>query len=54
MYVYINSFNVNIFLVLIYFSWQVCDISSISDIKSFASRFSSKDVPVHILVSPLL
>ncbi|KAL2455986.1 NAD(P)-binding Rossmann-fold superfamily protein [Forsythia ovata] len=30
---------------------EVCDISSISDIKSFASRFSSKDVPVHILVN---
>ncbi|KAL6520246.1 hypothetical protein OROMI_032426 [Orobanche minor] len=27
----------------------VCDISCIHDIKSFASRFSSKDLPVHIL-----
>ncbi|KAL6530280.1 hypothetical protein OROHE_014633 [Orobanche hederae] len=30
---------------------EVCDISSVHDIKSFASRFSSKDVPVHILVN---
>ncbi|XP_015886344.3 uncharacterized protein LOC107421591 [Ziziphus jujuba] len=30
---------------------EVCDLSSVSDIKSFASRFSSKDVPVHILVN---
>ncbi|KAL3845872.1 hypothetical protein ACJIZ3_003275 [Penstemon smallii] len=30
---------------------EVCDISSTSDIKSFASRFSSKDVPLHILVN---
>ncbi|KAA3477907.1 dehydrogenase/reductase SDR family member 12 [Gossypium australe] len=29
---------------------EVCDLSSISEIKSFASRFSSKDVPVHVLV----
>ncbi|KAG8377278.1 hypothetical protein BUALT_Bualt08G0012700 [Buddleja alternifolia] len=36
--------NKNVFL-------EVCDISSIGDIKSFASRFSSKDVPVHVLVN---
>ncbi|KAL3592600.1 hypothetical protein D5086_011240 [Populus alba] len=30
---------------------EVCDLSSISDIKSFASRFSSKNVPVHVLVN---
>ncbi|XP_038698984.1 dehydrogenase/reductase SDR family member 12 isoform X3 [Tripterygium wilfordii] len=32
-------------------SLQVCDLSSVSDIKSFASRFSSKDAPVHVLVN---
>ncbi|XP_047307343.1 dehydrogenase/reductase SDR family member 12 [Impatiens glandulifera] len=30
---------------------EVCDLSSIHEIKSFASRFSSKDLPVHILVN---
>nr|XP_016489972.1 PREDICTED: dehydrogenase/reductase SDR family member 12 [Nicotiana tabacum] len=30
---------------------EVCDISSVSDVKSFASRFCSKDVPVHVLVN---
>ncbi|KAM7266699.1 hypothetical protein ACFE04_004596 [Oxalis oulophora] len=30
---------------------EVCDLSSVSDIKSFASRFSSKKVPVHVLVN---
>ncbi|XP_030952161.1 dehydrogenase/reductase SDR family member 12 [Quercus lobata] len=30
---------------------EVCDLSSVSEIKSFASRFSSKDVPIHILVN---
>ncbi|XP_021811181.1 dehydrogenase/reductase SDR family member 12 [Prunus avium] len=30
---------------------EVCDLSSVSDIKSFASQFSSKNVPVHILVN---
>ncbi|XP_022765882.1 dehydrogenase/reductase SDR family member 12-like [Durio zibethinus] len=30
---------------------QICHLSSISKIKSFASRFSSKDVPVHVLVN---
>ncbi|KAF5749241.1 dehydrogenase/reductase SDR family member 12 [Tripterygium wilfordii] len=30
---------------------EVCDLSSVSDIKSFASRFSSKDAPVHVLVN---
>ncbi|KAA8537963.1 hypothetical protein F0562_027457 [Nyssa sinensis] len=30
---------------------EVCDLSSVSDIKSFASQFSSKDVPVHVLVN---
>lgn len=30
---------------------EVCDISSTDEIKSFASRFSSKDIPVHVLVN---
>uniref|UniRef100_A0A7N0ZSZ5 Dehydrogenase/reductase SDR family member 12 n=2 Tax=Kalanchoe fedtschenkoi TaxID=63787 RepID=A0A7N0ZSZ5_KALFE len=30
---------------------EVCDISSVSEVKSFASRFSSKDTPVHVLVN---
>ncbi|KAK8597348.1 hypothetical protein V6N13_001961 [Hibiscus sabdariffa] len=30
---------------------EICDISSISEIKSFASRFSSMDIPVHVLVN---
>nr|XP_009792801.1 PREDICTED: dehydrogenase/reductase SDR family member 12 isoform X2 [Nicotiana sylvestris] len=30
---------------------EVCDISSVNDVKSFASRFCSKDVPVHVLVN---
>ncbi|KAF3445467.1 hypothetical protein FNV43_RR10643 [Rhamnella rubrinervis] len=30
---------------------EVCDLSSVSDVKSFASKFSSKDVPVHVLVN---
>ncbi|CAM8973190.1 unnamed protein product [Rhodiola kirilowii] len=30
---------------------EVCDLSSVSDIKSFASRFSSKDAPLHVLVN---
>ncbi|KAM7507943.1 hypothetical protein LguiA_018396 [Lonicera macranthoides] len=30
---------------------EVCDLSSVGEIKSFASRFSSKDVPVHVLVN---
>ncbi|XP_058074846.1 uncharacterized protein LOC131223441 isoform X2 [Magnolia sinica] len=30
---------------------EVCDLSSVSDIKSFTSRFSSKDQPLHILVN---
>ncbi|CAI0396326.1 unnamed protein product [Linum tenue] len=37
--------------LLITFSSQVCDLSSINDIKSFAARFSSKEVPVHVLVN---
>ncbi|KAK3043934.1 hypothetical protein RJ639_000633 [Escallonia herrerae] len=28
---------------------EVCDLSSVSEIKSLASRFYSKDVPVHVL-----
>ena len=35
---------------LIKFRLQVCDLSSVSEIKSFTSRFSSKDVPIHVLV----
>ncbi|XP_071715900.1 uncharacterized protein [Rutidosis leptorrhynchoides] len=30
---------------------EVCDLSSINDIKSFASRFKAKDVPIHVLVN---
>lgn len=30
---------------------EVCDLSSVSDIRSFASRFSSKDELIHILVN---
>ncbi|CAH8384600.1 unnamed protein product [Eruca vesicaria subsp. sativa] len=30
---------------------EVCDLSSFNDIKSFASSFASKDVPVHVLVN---
>ncbi|CAN7029846.1 hypothetical protein Bca4012_043972 [Brassica carinata] len=30
---------------------EVCDLSSVNDIKSFASSFASKDVPVHVLVN---
>ncbi|OVA08125.1 Short-chain dehydrogenase/reductase SDR [Macleaya cordata] len=30
---------------------EVCDLSSLSDIKSCASKFSSKEQPVHILVN---
>ncbi|KAF7142159.1 hypothetical protein RHSIM_Rhsim06G0091900 [Rhododendron simsii] len=29
---------------------QVCDLSSVNEIKSFMSRFTSKDVPIHVLV----
>ncbi|KAE9445956.1 hypothetical protein C3L33_22145, partial [Rhododendron williamsianum] len=35
---------------LIKFSSQVCDLSSVNEIKSFTSRFTSKDVPIHVLV----
>lgn len=28
----------------------MCDLSSVSEIKSFASKFSKKDVPIHVLV----
>ncbi|XP_065881298.1 uncharacterized protein [Euphorbia lathyris] len=30
---------------------EVCDLSSVSEIKSFTSRFVSKDVPVHVLIN---
>ncbi|MQL96843.1 hypothetical protein Taro_029526 [Colocasia esculenta] len=30
---------------------EVCDLSSMAEIKSFASRFSSMDKPVHVLVN---
>ncbi|KAF9603987.1 hypothetical protein IFM89_039341 [Coptis chinensis] len=36
--------NQNVFL-------EVCDLSSVGEVKSFASRFSSKDQPVHVLVN---
>ncbi|KEH26035.1 short-chain dehydrogenase/reductase [Medicago truncatula] len=30
---------------------EICDLSSVTDIKSLASRFSEKNVPVHVLVN---
>ncbi|XP_058217727.1 uncharacterized protein LOC131328819 isoform X2 [Rhododendron vialii] len=30
---------------------EVCDLSSVNEIKSFTSRFTSKDVPIHVLVN---
>ncbi|KAK7315316.1 hypothetical protein VNO77_33856 [Canavalia gladiata] len=30
---------------------EICDLSSVNEIKSFASRFSKKNVPVHVLVN---
>lgn len=30
---------------------EVCDLSSVNEIKSFAARFSSKDVPLHVLIN---
>ncbi|KAJ4850237.1 hypothetical protein Tsubulata_008166 [Turnera subulata] len=33
---------------------EVCDLSSVSDIKSFASKFSSKQVPIHVNNAGLL
>lgn len=30
---------------------EICDLSSVDEIKSFASRFSSKDMPLHVLVN---
>lgn len=30
---------------------EVCDLSSVNEIKSFASRFTTKDVPIHVLVN---
>ncbi|XP_024009820.1 dehydrogenase/reductase SDR family member 12 isoform X1 [Eutrema salsugineum] len=30
---------------------EVCDLSSVNEIKSFATSFASKDVPVHVLVN---
>ncbi|KAH7657381.1 dehydrogenase/reductase SDR family member 12 protein [Dioscorea alata] len=30
---------------------EVCDLSSISEVKAFASRFSSQDKPLHVLVN---
>ncbi|XP_044475695.1 dehydrogenase/reductase SDR family member 12 isoform X2 [Mangifera indica] len=30
---------------------EVCDLSSVNDIKSFTSRFSSNNIPVHVLVN---
>ncbi|KAF7141515.1 hypothetical protein RHSIM_Rhsim06G0128200 [Rhododendron simsii] len=44
--------NENVYLErLIKFSSQVCDLSSVNEIKSFTSRFTSKDVPIHVLVN---
>ncbi|KAK4722290.1 hypothetical protein R3W88_012523 [Solanum pinnatisectum] len=39
-----NTGNKNVYL-------EVCDISSVNDVKSFTSTFCSKDVPVHVLVN---
>ncbi|CAA6666244.1 unnamed protein product [Spirodela intermedia] len=36
--------NPNVFL-------EICDLSSMNDIKSFASRISSRDEPIHVLVN---
>ncbi|XP_020221225.1 dehydrogenase/reductase SDR family member 12 [Cajanus cajan] len=36
--------NLNVYL-------EICDLSSVNEIKSFASRFSEKNVPVHVLVN---
>ncbi|XP_068647482.1 uncharacterized protein [Aristolochia californica] len=36
--------NANVYL-------EVCDLSSVGEIKSFASKFSSKEQPLHILVN---
>lgn len=30
---------------------EICDLSSVNEIKSFTSRFSKKNVPVHVLVN---
>ncbi|KAK9053760.1 hypothetical protein SSX86_024834 [Deinandra increscens subsp. villosa] len=30
---------------------EVCDLSSVRDIKSFSSRFKEKDIPIHVLVN---
>ncbi|KAI8550688.1 hypothetical protein RHMOL_Rhmol06G0127500 [Rhododendron molle] len=30
---------------------EVCDLSSVNEIKSFTSRFTSKDVPINVLVN---
>ncbi|PKI62371.1 dehydrogenase/reductase SDR family member 12 [Punica granatum] len=30
---------------------EVCDLSSVNDIKSFALRFSARDAPIHVLVN---
>ena len=30
---------------------QICDLSSINEVKSFAAKFSSMDKPLHVLVS---
>jgi hypothetical protein len=31
--------------------WQICDLSSINEVKSFATKFTSMDKPLHVLVS---
>lgn len=30
---------------------EVCDLSSVTEVKSLASRFSSKNVPIHVLIN---
>lgn len=39
-----TTHNQNVYL-------EVCDLSSVDNIKAFASRFSTKDVPIHVLVN---
>lgn len=50
--IWLQTFSPCVLLLklLINFSLQLCDLSSITEIKSFANRFSLKDKPVHVLV----
>ena len=31
--------------------WKICDLSSVNEVKSFATKFTSMDKPLHVLVS---